>query len=518
MINTMETVDIAIVGSGIASTVTLIEVFRKLIDGVPDQKKLSISVIEKHHEFWLGIPYGSRSSVNALTITSIADFLTNEKERELFFDWFKIHQHELIEWYLLNGGLTAEYWLKNNKAALDKHDWKNIYLPRFMFGRYLHINITSLLKTIEERNLAHLTLINGEVIDVTPDGDGLYEVTIEMSDQSVTKLSAPKVVIATGSAPVKDFNASFQNNDQIAYINNLYEPSAKVNTQKLEEVLTSVTDFENANVLIIGTNASSIELLYLLAGLPNLTNAMNKLVLVSKSGLLPYHISTKTLPHYLCEHLDQVNSKGSYSIEDLISAAMQDIKPAVKDGVIVPYIDRIIGYTIELMQPLDEEAKKKFLGIYGMQLSNLFRRSGTDYKQGEAILLEMQKLTSLKGSFADIEPTDKGGLLKYIDPETNELKTYDVPFKAVINCTGSNDLDKSSSKLIYNLVHNNIAKVNLSGKGFYVNEKFEAAPNLYVMGPLLGGNKNDRIHFWHLENASRLIYLAPFLADCLLED
>jgi len=55
--------------------------------------------------------------------------------------------------------------------------------------------------------------------------------------------------------------------------------------------------------------------------------------------------------------------------------------------------------------------------------------------------------------------------------------------------------------------------VNLSGKGFYVNEKFEAAPNLYVMGPLLGGNKNERIHFWHLENASRIMYLAPYLAE-----
>jgi len=49
-----------------------------------------------------------------------------------------------------------------------------------------------------------------------------------------------------------------------------------------------------------------------------------------------------------------------------------------------------------------------------------------------------------------------------------------------------------------------------------VNEYFEAAPNLYVIGPLLGGNKNERIHFWHLENASRIMYLAPYLAECLV--
>ena len=36
------------------------------------------------------------------------------------------------------------------------------------------------------------------------------------------------------------------------------------------------------------------------------------------------------------------------------------------------------------------------------------------------------------------------------------------------------------------------------------------------MGPLLAGNVNKRIHFWQLENASRLTYLAPFLAKELV--
>jgi hypothetical protein len=58
--------------------------------------------------------------------------------------------------------------------------------------------------------------------------------------------------------------------------------------------------------------------------------------------------------------------------------------------------------------------------------------------------------------------------------------------------------------------------MNLSRKGIEVNEKFEAAPNIYVFGPLLGGNMNKLIHFWQLENAARLSYLAPYLAKELL--
>jgi len=504
-----EPVDIAILGSGIACTSTLIEVFRKLIAGIPNQRKITITVIEKNREFWLGIPYGSRSSVNALTITSVYGFFTNEQERSRFFDWFGINKDELFTYYLEKGGLTAEQWLARNKEAIANEDYKNVYLPRFMCGRYQQSKFNSLLKTVNDKQLATLNLITAEAIDIQPAGSG-YEVTYENTDKSITTLNATKVVIATGSAPVKDV---LQNVEGITYINNLYEPGAEANITIIAATLAAVENMVDRNVLLVGSNASSIELLYLLAGMPGLTTLINKLLVVSRSGLFPYHIINQTLDSYPCQNLDKLAAAGNYTITTLVDAAAKDIKVAVKDGVIVAYIDRVIGYTMELLQPLGEGAKKQFLGIYGMQLSNQFRRSGTDYKGGETALLAMEKLTMLKGSFVSI---DDSGLLHYTATETNIAETYPTPFKVVINCTGANDLAESSSRLIYNLVHNKIAEVNLSGKGFYVNEKFEAAPNLHVMGPLLGGNMNERIHFWHLENASRLMYLAPYLADCLL--
>ena len=234
-------------------------------------------------------------------------------------------------------------------------------------------------------------------------------------------------------------------------------------------------------------------------------------MIISKSGLLPYPIISGSGNEYSTDNLDKIRDEGNYTIDKLIDAAKKDITIAVKDGVIVPYIDKIIGYTIQLLQPLSEDDKKAFIGIYGMQLSNLFRRSGKDYKTGAELLFEAHKLVLLKGEFNNI---GKEGSLQYCAEGCHE--TYPDKFKVVINCTGANNLDESSSKLIYGLVHSGLAKVNLSGKGFLVNEKFEAAPNLYVIGPLLGGNKNERIHFWHLENASRIMYLAPYLAECLV--
>jgi hypothetical protein len=37
------------------------------------------------------------------------------------------------------------------------------------------------------------------------------------------------------------------------------------------------------------------------------------------------------------------------------------------------------------------------------------------------------------------------------------------------------------------------------------------------MGPLPGGNVNELIHFWQLENAARLTYHALYLAEELLK-
>src|SRR4051812_22192146 len=114
----MEVADITMVGSGIAATLTLIELFNQLLNSDDATRKLSITVIEKNQEFWKGIPYGSRSSVNALTITSIHDFIY-EQERPVFFEWLKANKNEWASWYRERGGITAARWLKTNLPLIE---------------------------------------------------------------------------------------------------------------------------------------------------------------------------------------------------------------------------------------------------------------------------------------------------------------------------------------------------------------------------------------------------------------
>ena len=509
----MKLIDIGFVGSGVAASVTLIELLNKLLSEPPAAEKLTIAVIEKNQELWKGVPYGSRSSVNALIITSVHDFI-NENERPLFYEWLKANKDDWASYYCTHGGITAARWLENNMPLIENNDWKTVYIPRFLFGNYLQQKLNGLIKAVEEKKLAEIKIIRAEAIDVKVIAEGVHEITVEHPDATLSKITAHKLVIATGSAPVKKLCEI--SNDKVVYVNDIYEPSTVENLNTLQTALSNEDDEAKRNVLIIGSNASSIEILYLLEGLPVIRKLINKIIIISPSGILPYFTNTEPLASHPMPNLDKIESKAKYSIEALVDAAAADIRLALRGGANMDYIATIISNTLKLLEVLGEEAKKSFFAIHAIRLRNMFRRAGPEYRNVAQSFLDLQQVKIVKGNFLSMHTSEEGGELTYLDCASGQQQIYPLSFKAIINCTGSDNLDQSSSRLLYNLVNKHICKMNLSGKGFEVNEKFEAAPNLYIMGPLLGGNVNKLIHFWQLENAARLTFLAPHLANELL--
>ena len=113
------------------------------------------------------------------------------------------------------------------------------------------------------------------------------------------------------------------------------------------------------------------------------------------------------------------------------------------------------------------------------------------------------------------EEDTAGLILNYLHPHINESLTHSLTFPVVINCSGFEDLNLSSSELISNIISKKICKVNETKKGFEVNENFEANDNLYIMGPLLRGYITRQLHFWHVESAPRIHSLSTLLAETL---
>jgi uncharacterized NAD(P)/FAD-binding protein YdhS len=483
------------------------------MEGAAPQSSKLVAVVEKNTEFWKGIPYGSRSSVNALTITCFADFI-NEKEHVPFFEWLLETKDTWLGHMQEHGGITAQRWADNNMAAILRKEWSAVYVPRFTYGSYLAEKLNKIVDLAEAKGRLTLVKIEAEAVDIAKMPSGKYEVTLEVNGGGENKLEANKVVVATGSGPVgklcviEDTNA--------LYLNDIYEPSVEDNLNLLKATLENVNNLADRNVLIVGSNASSIELLYLLEGKSEIKGVINKIVIVSASGAIPYHTSTQQLEIYPLPALDGLEAKGGYNITALVAAAESDMKLALTDGANMDYVAALIKTTLKMMEGLGELAKKEFFGIYALRLRDKFRRAGPEYKNTAQKWIDSTAAILLKGRFMKMVKGENGLVLEYKDVDNGNLEEYSLQFNAVINCTGTADLDGSASRLLSNIVNKKLCNTNLSKKGLEVNEKFEAAPNLYVIGPLLGGNVNKLIHFWQLENASRLTYLAPYLAQELV--
>ena len=510
----MQPKDIVFVGAGVATALTMIELVTQLrIESAwPGAGIPTVVVVEKNGELWKGIPYGNRSSPNALVITPIADFIY-ERDRQGFYDFLQNEQDIWVPEHRTRGGAIADKWLADNLPKIDRGEWDKVYTPRYLFGNYIAAKTEEMLKSAVADGILHVETYQATATDVSPLPDGTNLLTIAMANQTETDLLCRKLVLSVGSAPVKTL---VHGRSAGLYIHDIYEPSAIYHLKELQQLYCNAGDPAHNRLLIVGSNASSIELLYHIAGNPLLRQALAKTVVISPSGALPLHTSTQKLAEYPMPALEALRKRGGYEIVELSKAALADMQPALADGANMDFVGAIVSTTLQLMEVLDDQQKREFYAIHAIKMRDMFRRAGPEYKGAALMLTEAGRLEIIKGRFVSVKDAENGMVLSYTDADGRE-KTYPEPFQALVNCTGSQNLDVSESPLINHIVNKGLCAMNLSGKGIEAAENFLAAPGIYIMGPLLGGNMNRLIHFWQLENVIRLSYLAPYLAKELLK-
>ena len=510
----MQPKDIVFVGAGVATALTVIELIEQLRrESVAQGANIpTLVVVEKNAELWKGIPYGHRSSPNALVITPIADFIY-ERDRQEFYAYLQNEQDTWVPDHRARGGAIADKWLTDNLPKIDQGEWDKVYTPRYLFGNYIAAKTETMLKSAVADGLLKFEAYQAAATDITPLPDGTNLLTLELPNKAETDLLCRKLVLSVGSAPVKTLAHGDVGG---LYIHDIYEPSATGHMKALEHLFCNSGDPAHNRLLIVGSNASSIELLYHIAGNPLLRQALAKTVIISPSGALPLHTSTQKLTEYPMPALQALRERGGYEIVELSKAALADMQPALANGANMDYVGTIVSTTLQLMDVLDDQQKREFYAIHAIKMRDMFRRAGPEYKGAALMLTEAGRLEIVKGRFVAVAKGDHGMTLTYTDADGLE-KTYPEPFQVLVNCTGSQNLDVSESPLINHIVNKGLCAMNLSGKGIDAGEDFLAAPGIYIMGPLLGGNMNKLIHFWQLENVSRLSYLAPYLAKELLK-
>lgn len=514
----MTAYDIAIVGSGIACSMTLCQLVESLAKRPARNNLLRICVIEKEGENWSGIPYGRRSTIGALAFQKLKEFL-DEPERGNYIEWLAANAESWLKTLRKCGGTSADKWISNNHSVIEQNRWEELYLPRFLFGLYISDSTVRAVQELSKKGIATVTVCHGEAVEASRVPGGPFTIVVEDGGGARTQVRALRLVLAMGSPPQRSIcDRGFNGQNGYTQIDDLYSPSEDVNIRRIEQALSQIQDRDRANMLIVGSNASALEVLYLMAYRPDVRRRINSVVVLSRTGKLPYKICEDTLAFDLAA-LHSVCQLPHISAADVIAAIRSDIQRAEELKVNVADLrDAVSKAVTQALALLDNREQERFVCEHGVHYSRLMRRAGRDTRNAADELASAGILTTLKGEFRRLDPLPSGTGQKvatYAVPGCRSEIRYPLPFSVIINCGGFEELECCSSRLINSLIRNRLCGVNSTKRGFFVNEQLEASDKCYVIGPLLAGNFNSACRYWHVESALRIAGLAKVLAESL---
>ena len=519
-----DTYDLAIVGSGISCSYTLIHYIERLkkrlakTEDLQEIETVRIAVLDKSGEFWTGIPYGKRTGQQSLIITSLEEFLP-QPERDRFTVWLKENFFRVLSSLEQRAGSLDSSWLESYRQAIQDGSWEELFVPRYLFGWYLQERVTALLDEARVQHYLECELFDAEVLEINK----LPEAYRIDTDDS-RSLIAAKIVLAIGSPPNK---AAFLNQlqelelasgDDFCCITNMYEPAQTKNIERVFSCLSAVKT-QPKQVLIIGSNASALETVYSLNNAPEIAALIDNIIVISPSGEFPHRIGDRsTQSSYIAQNLAFLLDRANLTAEQIYEAVKQDVEVALKQGETVDGTYKTISQgVIAALNRLNRDEQKQFVIKYGVKIGKYQRRAGQDYLNVVDKLVFQGKLHFIKGKFAGTLPLAENKLgFKFITSQSDRAELYTSPIQVIINCAGFQDLTQSSSSLINSLVRQEICRPNDSLCGFEMDENFAVDRNFFLMGPLVAGNINDKFKIWHAESCGRIFNLSQMLADKLI--
>jgi uncharacterized NAD(P)/FAD-binding protein YdhS len=519
--------DLAIVGAGISSAYTLIHYIGLLeqqynsnqtdlkVENTDLQPTpVKIIVTEKSGEFWTGIPYGGRSGRTALLISPLIEFIPQQVEREHFTEWLNTNRDWLFDRQEYSKGELASKWWEANQQAMSQGLWDDLFIPRHTFGLYLKQRLADLLAAATIKGLIEIDLIKADVVDVRQK-QNLYVVDF-LTEQTNTYFTTHKLVLAIGSPPNVAFEMADEAGVDFCYIDNMYEPSLDFN---LDRICKSLEHQSDRQVLVVGSNAGTLDTLYSLNNSKTVTSLVDKFIILSPNAAFPHRISREVVQlEYTPQALVELLQSTSFTAKQIFEAVRQDVHIASAEHINISDIyGDITKVVMQALNRLDMGEQQQFVHRYAVEIGKLQRRAGGEYLDVVDELISERKLAFLKGKFVRHIPLTAGGSgCEYID-ENHQKQVLDTPVGVIINCAGFQDVTKSSSVLIQNLLQREICQPNASHRGFVVDKDFKANKNCYVMGPLVAGNIDGTFKVWHAESCQRIIGLSQHLATVLMQ-
>ena len=506
--------DVAFVGSGLSATYTTIRFLERLLVGGRRQRSVALATVERAEEFHTGIPYGSRSGTNALLITSLKDFIPSP-ERELFTDWLTANRHWMFEPFLESGGALSKAWYDTNAAAIEEGRWLDLYIPRYLFGLFLTDRVGALLSEAKRRVIVTHEYVQAEVCSLDR-SNGAYCLQLATG----ASLQARLVVLALGMpVPLSQFShLSSDVTDAACFVDDPYLPNVQVHIERMREHL--LRGDTSATVLLIGANASTMEMLFRLNDDAEIDGLVKKYVVLSPKGALPERlVDPDPSVRFVAHHLESLPASPALTAKAVYDAARSDIEAGTAQQLTISDtltpIFQAMGCVVKL---LSREEKLEFAGVWGSDLGRFQRRAGTEYSDLVETLRASGRLEIVAARFHAVgSVTPTGVCIEQTNGANDAAVEHPTPMAVIVNCSGSGSLNEAGAAgIVESLVEGGLVQVNKSARGLVLDDDMQANHNLFVVGPLMSGNVIADVPVWHMEHCGRIIFYGGALADHLL--
>ncbi|MGC4897477.1 FAD/NAD(P)-binding protein [Micromonospora sp. DT31] len=388
-------------------------------------------------------------------------------------------------------------WLAEHADPIRDGRYDNLFVPRVLLGEFLRQRFAAARHLLAGLGVP-VRVLGGEVRAVRPDRQGWLLTVSGVPDPVV----ADTVLLGLGSpqAPPPPamgrpgFFSYAQARDVLGF------------RARLDRVLATVRGGTN-RVVVLGSAAAACEVLYLLEG-----TAATEILVISRGGRLPDGLPSGIAEPFASRALCALAATWSSGDEVPSSAALVDaVIGDVADG-------RRRGYTIVDMLPalgaafntvlplLPPTQFRRFVEVDSARYRRTIRHTSTDYARSIRRLTAAGRLTLHRATVADVAP----GTADELVVTTGEAR---LPAAAVVDCRGFTDVGSAAGPLLPDLLASGTVTANPSGRGIAVNERLEAAPGLFVHGPLLAGTSRGTDQIWSLENVPRIHALAGRVAN-----
>lgn len=498
--------DVAFIGAGLSSTYTLIEFINHINSQnlrISENETLKIAIFERDEWVWGGIPYGRRSGFTSLIITPLDEFLP-DYELGSFMEWMSKNFEWLIQPFKKVAGPRSLTWLKESETKILNCNSQNIHIPRYFFGIYLWDKLRE--TTQNSKHKIEMSLIAEEVSSIQKVSDSNCKFSVKVNNAN---FYSKNIMLGIGIPNIRTLDSDDLTNSNSMVIQNPYSPDLE---SKIHEMKSHVENISNPKIMIVGANASALEMIYQIKNNFDLNKKITFKVL-SPQGKLPGLFIKDKETDFFAKHLQRLDSSDeSICADQILDALKADLKFAdERNYEISDTLPQFTEHVGNLIKKLSKDEKLKFVSFHGLEIGRLQRRAGYEYTLPIVELKETKSIEMISGLLETVILTDDGlGHAQYWNDEGILYESFDI----LINCSGSAGLaNKNLSGLFSELLETNICSLSSSGHGFSVGNKFEVCNGFYINGPLLAGNIVGSMGIWHVEHCGRIMSFAKEISQ-----